>query len=261
MFNLRRAGLCSVAVILSLTAAWAQDQGREFHWKGTLAPDKTLSIKNINGDIDADAANGSEIQVDAVKSGPAADQVRIEVTPSSDGVTICAIYPGSSGPCGENNYHSHGNNQEAKVHFTVKVPKDLRFAADNVNGNVRAEDMGKFVRANSVNGNVKVSTAAWAQADTVNGSIEASMGDAGWSGTLKIESVNGSIELDMPDNFSAEVNFSSLNGKIRSEFPLEVKDGWPVGHSASGKVGQGGRELAIKTVNGGVELKKRAAGI
>jgi len=34
-----------------------------------------------------------------------------------------------------------------------------------------------------------------------------------------------------------------------------------VGHSAKGTVGKGGRELAIKTVNGNVELRKGSAGI
>jgi hypothetical protein len=261
MFKLDRAALLTAALFLSVAAAGAQDQGREFHWKGTLAPDQTLSIKNVDGDIDADAADGNQIEVDAVKSGPGADRVRIEVNPSSEGVMICAIFPGSSGRCGENGYHYHGDNQEAKVHFTVRVPKTLRFAADNINGNVRAENMGRFVKANSVNGNVRVSTAAWAQAETVNGSIHATMGTADWHGTLKFESVNGSIELEMPDDFSADVKFSSLNGTIHSDFPLQSSDHWPVGHSATGQVGQGGRELAVKTVNGGVELRKRAGGI
>ncbi|SRR5581483_5418280 len=261
MVTVRRIFL--TAVLLALAgAAWAQDQGREFHWKGTLPADQTVAIKNVNGDIDATGIDGSEIEVSAVKTGPDADEVRIEVIPSADGVTICAVYPGSSARCGDSYHnHSHHDNSEAQVHFNVRVPKNLRFSADNVNGSVRAEKMGRFVRANSVNGNVEVSTAAWAQAETVNGSIEATMGDAAWNGTLKIESVNGSITLDMPNDFSAEVSFSSLNGSIRSDFPLTTSDHWPVGHSASGRIGNGGRELKLKTVNGSVDLRKGAPGI
>lgn len=80
-------------------------------------------------------------------------------------------------------------------------------------------------------------------------------------GTLKIESVNGSIELDLPGDLNAQVKFSSLNGRIDSDFPLTVSNGWPVGHSASATLGKGGRELEIKTVNGNVEIRKRSAGI
>lgn len=260
--NLRRLSI--LAVIITLTAAaLAQDEGREFHWTGKLAPDQLLAIKNINGDIDATAVNTDQVEVTAEKSGPNADRIRIVVVPGGQGVTICAIYPGGSTNCGsdESNYSGSGHGNNGKVHFTIRLPKNVRFAADDVNGNVNAEDLGREVRANSVNGNVDVSTTSWVQAETVNGRIKASMGDAGWNGTLKIESVNGSIELDMPGDLSADVKFSSVNGHIDSDFPLTISNGWPVGHSASGIIGKGGRELAIKTVNGNVELRKGAAGI
>lgn len=252
--------IVSTAVAL-LGTAWAQDQGRQFHWSGKMSADQVLTIKNVNGDIDAEAADGSEVTVDAQKNGPDADQVRIEVVPSAEGVTICAIFPGDSGSCGSRGGQHHVGQNDAKVHFTAKVPKDVRLDAYNVNGNVSAEGMGRAIRANSVNGNVRVSTAAWAQAETVNGHIKASMGDAAWSGTLNIQSVNGSIELDMPSDFSAEVRFTSVNGSIHSDFPLDITNSWPVGHNASGKIGSGGRELAIKTVNGSVEIRKGSGGI
>ncbi|PYX88201.1 MAG: hypothetical protein DMG68_09220, partial [Acidobacteria bacterium] len=130
----------------------------------------------------------------------------------------------------------------------------------SVNGSVAAEDMGRFVRADTVNGSVRVSTAAWAQADTVNGSIKVRMGNADWSGTLKLDSVNGSVELEMPDDLSADVRFSSVNGHMNTDFPLTTTGNFGAGHSAHGKIGNGGRELVIDTVNGNVELRK-AGGI
>lgn len=259
--SVHRSTVIGLVLVLS-AAAWAQDQGREFHWHGKLSADQLLTIKNINGDIDATAADTDEAQVDATKSGPNADQVRIEVVPDSEGVAICAVYPGMSGHCGPGSrgYSNTGHNN-AKVHFMIRVPKNVRFAGDNVNGNIKADGMGREVRANSVNGNVDVSSTSWADAKTVNGHIKAAMGDAEWNGTLQIESVNGSIELDMPSDFSADVTFSSVNGHIDSDFPLSINNTWPVGHKANGTIGKGGRELAIKTVNGNVELRKGSAGI
>ena len=257
--KVHRSTAIAIALLLS-TAAWAQDQGREFHWHGKLSADQLVTIKNVNGDIDASAADTDEAQVDATKSGP--DQIRIEVVPGNEGVSICAVYPGMSGHCGPGSrgYSNTGHNN-GKVHFTVRVPKNVRFAGYNVNGNVNADGMGREVQANSVNGNVDVSTTSWAEAKTVNGHIKAAMGDAEWNGTLNIESVNGSIELDMPSDFSADVHFSSVNGHIETDFPLSVNNNWPVGHNAKGTIGKGGRELAIKTVNGNVELRKGSAGI
>lgn len=87
------------------------------------------------------------------------------------------------------------------------------------------------------------------------------MGDAGWNGTLKIGSVNGSIELRMPDDLNANVSFKSVNGSMTSDFPLTISNNWPVGHTAKGQIGNGGRELVIQTVNGSVQLRKGGAGI
>jgi hypothetical protein len=87
------------------------------------------------------------------------------------------------------------------------------------------------------------------------------MGNAAWNGTLKIASVNGSVDLRMPDDLNAEVSFQSVNGTMSSDFPLAITNNWPVGHRAKGKVGNGGRQLAIQTVNGNVQLRKGGAGI
>ncbi|HSB75449.1 MAG TPA: DUF4097 family beta strand repeat-containing protein [Terriglobales bacterium] len=253
-----------IPLALFAMAAWAQDQGREFHWKGKLAADQVVEIKDVNGTIEADTAAGDEVEITAHKSGPRAEEVQVKVVPSSQGVTICAIYPGSPGsteckPGGQWHAHNRGGDQ-TKVDFTVRMPKNLRFSGQNINGDVRAKNLGGAVRAETVNGSIHVSTSAWAQAQTVNGSIEARMGNAAWDGVLKISTVNGSVNLEMPDDLNAEVKFSSVNGRIDSDFPLTVRGGF-VGHSARGTIGKGGRELVISTVNGSVGLKKAAGGI
>jgi len=247
-------------VLALATVSWAQDQGGEFHWSGKLDADKVVEIKNVNGTVDALVSSGDQVEVTAEKSGPRSSEIKIVVEQHSDGVTICAIYPygmGGSTKCGPGtSWHSnnvHGDNN--KVHFVVHLPKNLRFSAQTVNGNVNAEDLGRFVRATSVNGSVHVSTASWAEVKTVNGSIEVRMGSADWSGTLKIESVNGSVKLEMPDDLNAEVKFSSVNGRVSSDFPITISGGF-VGHSARGTVGKGGRDLVVETVNGSMELKK-----
>ena len=238
------------------SAASAQDLGREFHWSGKLAPDQVVEIKNVNGTIEAEAASGDEIQVSAEKIGPRAEEVKIEVVPSSQGVTICAIYPAGSGTC-EPGTHWHSGNvhgDRAQVRFHARIPQNLRFTEISVNGNVSAEDMGRFVYAESVNGSVRVSTTAWAHMQTVNGSIKGRMGNAGWDGSLKIASVNGSVDLEMPDDFSANVDFKSVNGGINSDFPISISG--LIGRSAHGQIGGGGRDLEIRTVNGSVTLRK-----
>jgi hypothetical protein len=245
----------TLAASIALAQDQGQDQGREFHWKGKLAPENVVTIKNVNGNIDAELASGDEVEVTAEKSGPDADQVKIEVIQQSDGVMICAIYPGwFSSHC--NDWHSSNTHSDkTRVHFTVRVPENIRLHAENVNGNVTAEHLGRFVRASSVNGSVRVSTKSWAEVSTVNGSIEATMGRADWNGTLKAESVNGSITIELPSDANTEVDFASVNGRMESEFPLSVNGSFG-GHIIKGKIGSGGRELKVETVNGSVKLRR-----
>ncbi len=249
----------ALAVCLSFAGyAVAQDEGREFHWKGKLAPDQVVEIKNINGRIDAQTASGDEVEVSAEKIGPDAEQVRIEVIPSSQGVTICAVYPsdfGGSGGC-EPGGHWRGDNvhgDRTKVNFSVHLPSNLRFAARNVNGSVTAEDLGRSVQATSVNGSVRVSSKSWVEASSVNGSVDVTMGSADWSGSLKLSSVNGSVEVTLPSDFNADVRFKTVNGRIDSDFPVTVRGGLG-GHTVDGRIGSGGRELELQTVNGSIRV-------
>lgn len=262
--NIRRNRLAWIAVaalVLAGTLA-AQEQGQQFHWSGKLAADQVVEIKNLNGKIAANGISGDQIEVTADKIGPKADQIKIEVVPSSQGVTICAIYPtsvfgGSMGPCEPGN-HWHTNNvhsDNTRVNFTVHLPRNLRFSATSVNGGIEAEDLGRSVHAQSVNGSVRVSTDSWADAESVNGTVRVRMGSANWDGTLKIETVNGAVEMEMPDDLSADVKFSSVNGHIDSAFPVTISGGF-VGHSAKGTIGSGGRQLVVSTVNGSISLKK-----
>jgi len=249
----------AVLAVAGLAAAQDQgtDNGREFHWTGKLAPDQVLVIKDINGNIDANGASRSDqIEVSATKSGSGAEDVKIHVVKLNDGMMICAVYPGffNSENCDSSSHFGNSHNN-ARVDFTIHMPRNVRFTGKNVNGEVNAESMGRYVEATSVNGSIHISTSSWASANTVNGSIDASLGRADWSGDLEFKSVNGSIKLQLPANANAEVDFKSVNGHLDSDFPLTVQGS--IGrHSVHGTIGSGGRTLDIKTVNGSGELRK-----
>lgn len=258
MHPLKSRSLLLAIALLVPVLAWSQSDGDTFHWSGKLPPDNVVEIKNLNGRIEAEPASGDQVEVTGEKSGPDADKVRVVTVPSANGITICAIYPGASdsdcqsGP----EWHTHEvHGNRTKVNFHVKLPENLRFSAQSVNGEIRADNLGKTVIARTVNGSVNVSTKEWAEATSVNGSVEVRMGNAGWDGTLHIKTVNGSITLEMPADLNADVNFRSVNGRLNSDFPLTVQ-GSMGGRKLEGKIGSGGRQLVVETVNGSVDLKK-----
>lgn len=234
-----------------------------FHWKGKIPAGQTIEIKGVNGDITAVAAEaGSEVEVTAVKTARRSDpdEVKIEVVPHSDGgVTICAVYPNGGreqNSCEpDHRGHNGSHDNDVQVDFTVHVPAGVRFVGHTVNGSVEATNLASDVDANTVNGPIRVSTSGYAEAQTVNGAITASLGRATWSDGLRFATVNGGITVDLPADVSTDVRASTVNGGIVTDFPLTVI-GRLGPRRLNGTIGSGGRRLELSTVNGTIRLRK-----
>jgi DUF4097 and DUF4098 domain-containing protein YvlB len=255
----KRASLVLLFTILAAAPAAAQDT---WSWKKAVPAGRSIEIKGINGDVTATAASGNEVEVVARKSGNRSDpsSVRIEVVEHAGGVTICAVYPHRAGdrpneclPGAQGRSSSHNNDVE--VDFEVRVPRGVLFTGKTVNGGVRATGMTADVKAHTVNGSVRVSTTGLAEAETVNGSITVRMGRSNWTETLAFETVNGAITLELPDDLNADVSASTVNGSLSSDWPMTVRGRFGP-RRMNGKIGSGGRELTLETVNGDIELRK-----
>jgi len=253
--------LALAAAALTAAPAYAQD----FAWNGRIAPGQTVEIKGVNGSIRAVRADGDAVMVDAVKrarrSNP--DEVEIVVVEHAGGVTICAVYPTPAGArpneCapGDGGRLSSRDN-DVRVEFTVRVPDDIHLVARTVNGEVDARGLGGDVVARTVNGDVTIETAGTAEAQTVNGSIEAALGRADWSGRIDFKTVNGSITLELPVDLHTDLRAQTVNGGIETDFPLQIQ-GRLIRTRVNGRIGNGGRELSLETVNGSIRLRKAAA--
>ena len=58
---------------------------------------------------------------------------------------------------------------------------------------------------------------------TVNGSIDATYDSLKNVREIKLKSVNGSVNLTLPQSPNADVDASVVNGTITTDFPLTVK--------------------------------------
>lgn len=232
----------------------------DFSWAGRLKPGQTLEIKGVNGGIRAEFAPGQEVQVTARKSAWRSDpsSVRVEAVPWDGGVTICSVYPGDHGRPNECKPGEGGRMQtrdnDTKVEYTIRLPKGVRLLAKTVNGTITATSLQSDVNAHTVNGKITLSTTGIASAHTVNGGIEASMGNSSWSDQLEFTTVNGGIDLTVPAGTNAEVHAATVNGGLTTDFPLTVSGRWGP-KSLNGRIGSGGRQLKLTTVNGGIHLR------
>ena len=264
--NFAFAGLAATALVcapgINLGAASAalrapQQQGGQWSWHGRLASGKTLEIRGVNGSIIAEPAGGDEVVVTADKHGRRSDpdEVRIEVVQDSDGVTICAVYPGRSNRCGpDDDYHMSTHDNDVEVRFHAQVPQGVRFVGGNVNGDVEANNLAGPVRARTVNGGVRIETSAGdASATTVNGGVTAVVRGQG-QGPLRFKTVNGSVTVSLPKALDADLEAQTVNGSIEPQFPITVMGRLNPRH-LSGRIGQGGRNLTLETVNGSIHIR------
>lgn len=254
-----------LTAVLAALAATAQAQSPDFSWHGTLAAGKTIEIRGVNGRVEAGAATGNTVEVTAVKRARRSDpdEVKIEVVESDEGVTICAVYPTPrrsrhDNHCGAgDDYEMTTNNNDVEVQFTVKVPRGVRLDAATVNGDIRVTEIASDAELHTVNGGIDVVAGGIVRAETVNGDIDARMGQASWTGTLEFKTVNGSVSLTAPASLSTDIDAETVNGSVDSDFPITVQGRMERRH-LRGTIGAGGRNLEIETVNGGIELRKGA---
>jgi DUF4097 and DUF4098 domain-containing protein YvlB len=147
------------------------------------------------------------------------------------------------------------NDNDVSVDFTVKVPAGVKFFGRTVNGNIDARGLRADAAVETVNGRIALETTGAGSANTVNGSIEASIGASTWVEPLEFGTVNGSITVRLPKNVETTVHANTLNGGFESEFPLMVQSFGGRNRRITGTIGKGGRDLDLHTVNGRISLR------
>lgn len=250
-------------LVLATAPLAAQDDrsGSEWSWNGTLAEGRTVFLHNVNGSVRFESGSGNRVEVTAEKRWRRGEpeDVRIEARQLSNGnVVVCAMWRrgdsceqgGIDG--GERNWN---RNNDVSVHFVVRVPAYANVDANTVNGSVEVAELRGWVEANTVNGNVEAASSGGpVRARTVNGSIRA-RGQIAADG-LDYQTVNGSIEIELPANANADVSLRTTNGRVTSDFPITFT-GEINPRRIEAKLGNGGPELRARTVNGGIRLLKQ----
>lgn len=263
-----RRVLSATVLFLSLSAVAGAQPASDFRWAGSLDRGKTLEIKGINGSVRAELSSGRQVEVVAAKHARRSDpnEVNIEVVQENGNVTICAVYPTPSSwlglgddrpnecrPGPEGRMNVRGN--DVNVDFIVRLPEGVRFVGRTVNGSVVGDSLKSDVTLRTVNGRIALSTTGQGDAQTVNGSIEASLGSLAGSGRLAFRTVNGSIRLSVPRDANADLHAETVNGRFESALPLTIRSMSRRSRRVDGTLGTGGREVDLRTVNGGIRLQ------
>jgi DUF4097 and DUF4098 domain-containing protein YvlB len=277
-----------------------QHFNRDFHYSYPCAAGSRISVETFNGSVDITGWDQASIEIDGTKYGPsqtAADSLRIDIDRGTGSVSIRAVRP-----------VERRNNMGAR--FSIKVPRTAvleRITTNNGaistadgmgpshfrtnNGTVRVERLHGRLDAETSNaaidlveveGDVQLRTSnghigvrglrGSLDATTSNSAITAQIDRA--TSDVRANSSNGSIDLELPPDFSAGVRAhtsnssievhlprsanahviaSTNNGSINSEFEMAVHGEIGKNH-LEGDIGKGGPLVDLGTSNGGIRI-------
>ena len=159
-----------------------------------------------------------------------------------------------------------------KVRVLARVPRnanlelatvnDGEIIVKNINGKLVLENVNGPITATNINGSVI--------AESVNENIEVSFTGIAADEAMSFSSVNGDLNIGLPDQSGVQLHIDSAEGEIISDFEVEVEPSKPVMSREVGRHGVevrvesviianingGGTVMKLKTLNGDINITK-----
>lgn len=124
------------------------------------------------------------------------------------------------------------------------------------NGEVEVRDAKAPVRASTGNGKVTVATADGpVNVSTGNGDIDVTMTSMRAAENMGFSTGSGRVRLTLPANYNGELEASTGNGEIRSDFDLMIR-GQLNPRRIRATIGSGGPLLRLSSGNGDFQISK-----
>jgi len=143
------------------------------------------------------------------------------------------------------------------VTFDVQVPRTALLTLTTRNGGIGIDDFRGTAKFRAENGGVTLRDVSGdIRGGTTNGGVTVDLSGDHWDGPgLDVETRNGGIRLNLPENYSADLETSTTNGRLNVDFPMTVQGS--IGRSLATTLGAGGAKLRAITTNGGVSIRRR----
>jgi len=266
------AGVVCLAGALQLAAVEQTDTAQKTFTLGRSAGRK-LTVDNIWGSVHVTAADGDRVEVQVKQHWRADSQpdlerarreVHLEMTQDGDTVRVYV-----DGPF-RDHHGNHNLGYQPLFDFDIRVPReiglDLRTVLD---GDIRvAGTSGEFIAAN-VNGDVILNDISGSgRATTVNGPVKVTFRENPRS-ECTFKTINGEIALALQPGLDADLRLKTLNGEAWTDFDYQMQpvtasashEGarfvYRLGNGTNLRVGAGGPQLNLETLNGPIRITKR----
>ena len=187
----------------------------------------------------------SRIQTQAPTQAEA-DQLAREVRIETGGLSIHA-----EGPQTREDYQWY-------VSYEIFVPRRSDLSLQAHNGGISISDVSGRIDFKTLNGGVSLRrVGGTVRGSTTNGGVHVELAGARWDGEeLNVKTTNGGVNIQMPNNYSAHLETSTVNGNVSSDFPMNVPltERGRMPKDISVDLGSGGSPIRVTTTNGGVRV-------
>jgi hypothetical protein len=205
-----------------------------------------------NGGIRVAGWNGDDVKVTARiqtegRSDSDAKALLSKVRIEADGRGVRADGPSMDG-------YDH---QSWSVSFIVFVPRRFDLDLEAHNGGLSVADVTGKLELGTTNGSVQLENVGGdVHARTQNGSLNVRLAGRRWDGAgLNAETQNGSVRLAVPENYAAQLETGTVNGRINTDIPITVQGN--ISRRMSFPIGGGGPTIRAITTNGSVTIARR----
>jgi len=148
-----------------------------------------------------------------------------------------------------------GRRESWGVSWRVFVPHGTDLDLTTHNGGIAISEVDGEVRFDALNGGVTLAGMAGdVRGSTVNGGVKVELEGMSWDGAgLDVTTVNGGVQLEMAEGYSAELETGTVNGRIDTEIAMEVRG--RVSKTLRTQLGDGGAPIRVATTNGSVQIR------
>jgi hypothetical protein len=205
----------------------------------------------LNGGISVKGCNRggifvrAQVQTSALSQSEAEELAR-QVQVFADGARIRAEGP------------PRDRDHNWSVSYEVFVPNQSDLSLRTHNGGIGISDVHGRIELEALNGGIHLRRlAGYVTGSTTNGGLNIELDGQRWNGeTLDVRTINGGVTLGIPEDYSAQIETGTINGRLKVDFPVTMQG--RLDRHISMKLGYGGPLVRVTTTNGGVHLQRKS---
>ncbi|HEY8994022.1 MAG TPA: DUF4097 family beta strand repeat-containing protein [Lacunisphaera sp.] len=239
-----------VALVLAFATLAPAKVTEKFSQTYPLEANGSIRLENVNGSVEIVGWDKNEVSLEAEKTArdqEGLDRMHLKIDSSPRRLAIKTDY--------EKKW-KFWETMNAQVHYKLRVPATATLdKIDVVNSSIHVTGVKGSVDLEAVNGGIEADGLTGAGTfETVNGSVRVAYASMPASGSISLETVNGSCKLTLPANAAFDLDADTVNGRVSCDFPITLESSGK--RELRGAVNGGGTRVELESVNGGLAVEK-----